>query len=1534
MGFFSGIIGAAKDVGGAFVHGEKDLQQWVGPDTLGKIPGAGEAMKAMNVPYTYVISRPLSTVLGFMDEEDYKQSTGTSAPLSDVFSADAWKNAWDNSATMSPGQAVVIGLNSVMWGNGNGKSNIDYSKSHLPDPENESARDNFFQNNSLANIASGGLDLGFRAADPVGMVQRHYINPAVGAIVRRPVSLKLTPDDIMARPDVQDFLNSVPGKSFTELSNDPRFKASPNGFKVAALMSAALSPAEASAIYRVGLGDLNAYQALQSSGDQMAGAMSKLEDLRSNTPVDKPLGSIPGQPSLTDIDDMIQQLRKKNADLTRQRVNAVLDPIDLGMNSALTRLDPLEAEDVRGLNSRQVVDHAINMLRESSEDLDGVKETAGKMGQRTRGSVLPGRFGQIAQQKAALSIRNARDGSPFSWSIYEPHKIQALVQNKVMDPLVRVYQATQDVTPNRVVNFADDDSVRVVRSMLNTFSSLTADEKDGMLRDYAKAPRAQRPTVFSDIEGKALGATAMKYGLDDATAQSVYNEYNYRRTSLLENVKSNAYGVLSADGFKPLGPDDSDAVMPPETDSELLVDPYLSNQLQQGAIPAIDGRDLDSALSNMSRRGLLRHVVGKGHAGRQLLTSTLDSTYGLWKGVTLLTGHRAYNHIGDDYARTIAKVGALTASRNARSGMGNLVRNGYERLTADRQIRNLSAAYDKQVAVAKTAADSAAIRFAAQQAFEKDTKLPFTQGVRLTQQDVAAARKAYADLKKQGPPKALTKHRIGQNAFKVPGTNIELEGLFGGADSESLRNLFSSSDAFNSIFMNHESSLYESLSTAIGHDVIGPQDGAKVHANAIVKFVRGQLGPDPVFRKLADGASETSVRNWLENTAEGRKRLRDLHTTAADNVQQVRDSATRYLRSPESIQAAAKGRYGPKHLETDFPAASTRPSVHGSKSLLTGLDNPASKTLRHVVSQAIKFTGEVPDDVLVRHPLAATLYQNHMTDGVQNVIAQMGRDYKLTPDDLEMLRTNAIQSARHDMQGLLYDTSQFTQLGNTLRYIVPFYNAWYSAMSNWSKLIVQNPQLVLRGWQAKRALWGSPAAVDTTTGEPANQDTPMDNLAFVMHLPSGIAKSLGMGDMNYIPIRASTLISPSYADSIGSPGWGPLVTVPVNVLAKNVPTLADNPVVNQILGGRIQSNSFESAIPSALQKLLGLGQETGVTGEPDDDASRATVLWSLYQEQMYDYQNGTRSSAPNWSDLEKQATWLTGFYRAASLLLPLGFAPEKNHQFLTDQYQQMVDTNPKTADQDFYDRYGSAGFLFTQGLSQNPGGLPATRGALALISQNKELLQNDPTVAEALIGSNQTNQAFDQGAYNWEKAVGLRTEMTPQQAATQSQVNLGWTQYEMLMSNVDAQLAERGLVSVNQTGASDLKDLKTSFVNATGDPQSQFYNPDWYSAYGGYDQNTYQQTIQQLATVAMNPGLLSNPLRSDVKSLNTYFQLRDQAQSYLAQRPYQNITDASNADIADWFDYNVGLLNQSDTKFQALYSKYLEHDDLTEPAEA
>ena len=108
-----------------------------------------------------------------------------------------------------------------------------------------------------------------------------------------------------------------------------------------------------------------------------------------------------------------------------------------------------------------------------------------------------------------------------------------------------------------------------------------------------------------------------------------------------------------------------------------------------------------------------------------------------------------------DYARTIAKVGALTASRNARSGMGNLVRNGYERLTADRQIRNLSAAYDKQVAVAKTAADSAAIRFAAQQAFEKDTKLPFTQGVRLTQQDVAAARKAYADLKKQGPPKAL-----------------------------------------------------------------------------------------------------------------------------------------------------------------------------------------------------------------------------------------------------------------------------------------------------------------------------------------------------------------------------------------------------------------------------------------------------------------------------------------------------------------------------------------------------------------------------------------------------------------------------------------------------------------------------------------------------------------------------------------------------------------------------------------------------------
>jgi hypothetical protein len=257
----------------------------------------------------------------------------------------------------------------------------------------------------------------------------------------------------------------------------------------------------------------------------------------------------------------------------------------------------------------------------------------------------------------------------------------------------------------------------------------------------------------------------------------------------------------------------------------------------------------------------------------------------------------------------------------------------------------------------------------------------------------------------------------------------------------------------------------------------------------------------------------------------------------------------------------------------------------------------------------------------------------------------------------------------------------------------------------------------------------------------------------------------------------------------------------------------------------------------------------------------------------------------------------------------------------------MLAADPKNAQQNFYDKYGNAGFLFTQSLSHDASGIPATRGAAMAYQRYLPLIKQFPDIAAVVVGP-EGDGSYSDMAYQWEVANGLRSYLSPQDAMKQEQQNLGWVQYGKLMANINAQLAERGLVSVNQSGAADLKNLRTLFEQASTDPTSHYYNPDWFSAFGAFNQNAYDERIVALGKIAQDPGLLANPMRSDIQSLNRYMQIRAQAKQYLAGRPTQSLKSGSNTDVANWFDYSVGQLLQGDTKFAALWGRYLKDDDL------
>ena len=371
-----------------------------------------------------------------------------------------------------------------------------------------------------------------------------------------------------------------------------------------------------------------------------------------------------------------------------------------------------------------------------------------------------------------------------------------------------------------------------------------------------------------------------------------------------------------------------------------------------------------------------------------------------------------------------------------------------------------------------------------------------------------------------------------------------------------------------------------------------------------------------------------------------------------------------------------------------------------------------------------------------------------------------------------------------------------------------------------------------------------------------------------------------------------------------------------------------NPVVRSMLNNMVDQNSMQQLLPSGANDVVALSNL--LVGSPDSSSQYAKNVWSIYQEQYYDYLNGQRTTPPDWGAVETQAKYLTVVDLFANRLSPLGFRPAPSHEYLIDEYRRMQQADPKNARQDFYDKYGKAGMVFTQSLSTDPTGIPATVGASAAVKRYAAELRRFPELGAVVVGP-EGNGNFDQMAYDWQVAKGLRQRLSPEEAAKQVNINTGWAQYGQLTGQTQALLQARGLTSINDPRAKDIKALLSNFVAATGDPQDQRYNPDFYVNYGAYNQNNYMSRIQDLFRIAQDPALLSNPIRSDIRSLQKYSQLRDAVYAVLQKRQAKTLTASRNADLAQEYDAAVAQMMRDDSKFAQLYDRYLRRDDWKEP---
>lgn len=1424
---------------------------------------------ATNWLFTNLIKRPYTTVALYSAHNEYQASQGH--PNWSWAQGSVWAQAWDQSAHISPGRATVLAANDQQP---IGPIKPQWSPGHqVVDPLNVQKRDEYLndKNNPLhasMQMASGGEDAAIDwFADP-----SNHITKAAGVVRAIKDAPILSTDTVAGKLDK---INSASGKAFDQAVADGHYD----------FPALAEHPMVKGSPYKP-----NPFRYTTAALMTSAKSPEEVNLIR------QVLAGIP-QSSAKALDDLAQ----KNKDLANQVSNALM-PLEVEQNFALTSATEADREDWLKKVAQTKVNAAQAQIDSNDQTANRLAQIFGAQKAVTKTSAVTNR---LAQLKGAGKYANTRDTS-----------VVHVFQNARYNYPVRVYQSLTDRVPG-LINHNDDSAVEYARAWLNKSSTLSPEQKVEYTKRYAGATTAQRQQTWTTIENDVYQHVGERFGLSDSQMNKILTTTRKKGQSIYQAAKSRAYGEINVPGMDPQG-------VLPTADEQIIAHPQLITQLESGAQPLANLKQLENALERMQDSGVLAPLRNAYAASKDALGYVLDSVYGMWKPAVLMTGHRAFNHIGDDYLRGVAKIGALASIRNLGDGVGNFLRNNGNRLTNNMIVNNVMAKHDQMVGIAKNDYEGLLNQFKTQ----KTLGVSVPEEVRIKASDVRAKKIYYDQLRKMKFDFISPAHRLGERTFTIAGSSERWDEAFGGPNGDYYRWVSSSHPAFMST-IDGASKMTHATQMAIrgrGFATISAVEHPDRHTPAYVHYIRNQMMPDPVAKQIVAGKPLDEVAEWMKGTSPGRAYMKSLHVGDPDvKVNEVASMVKQYLPYDGMRDAALAGKFNAKTIEQFMPDATERPDINANiAALVHGGDGPTN-ILKRSTEWLMEVTGTIPDDILVRHPLYNTMYKSRLTDHVQSWIKDTGQT-ALAKSDRDMLVAAAHAGARADLKNLVYDVSRFNDMGHTLRFVSPFFNAWFNAMGSWSKLIMENPGLLGRAYQAKRLLWNSPFTVDSRTGQKADVNTPWDETSFVFHMPKALAGPLG--GLNDIPIRAETLVSPTYLDAIGNPGFGPLVTVPADQIVKDHPELMNNVVVRSMLNNMVDKNSLQELLPSGANDVVALSNL--LVGTPDASSQYAKNVWSIYQEQYYDYLNGQRTAPPTWGDVETQAKYLTVMDLFVNRLSPLGFKPAPPHQYLADEYHRMQEADPKNARQNFYDKYGKAGMYFTQSLTTDPTGIPATVGASTAVKRYGSILKEFPELGAVIVGP-EGNGNFDQMAYDWQVAKGLRQKLSPEEAAQHVQVSTGWAQYGQLSAQAQALVQARGLLSVNDPRARDVKALLSNFVSATGDPADPRYNPAFYNDYGAYNPSAYMTRIQSLFKIAQDPTLLANPTRSDVRSLHKYSQIRDVVYATLQRRQAKTLSAQSNADLAQEHDNAVAQLMQADSKFAQLYDRYLRKDDWKEP---
>ena len=602
---------------------------------------------------------------------------------------------------------------------------------------------------------------------------------------------------------------------------------------------------------------------------------------------------------------------------------------------------------------------------------------------------------------------------------------------------------------------------------------------------------------------------------------------------------------------------------------------------------------------------------------------------------------------------------------------------------------------------------------------------------------------------------------------------------------------------------------------------------------------------------------------------------------------------------------------------------------------------------------------EIPSDQLSRHPFFASVYQREL----RRIISPMVDDAQqisLSQKKINEIENFAREQALTETRELLYDLRETTRVAEVLANVSPFLNAWQEVIGRWAGLAVDNPTFVANVGRLYTKEWEA-SALGLSEVEDENGNTYVTfRLTGPAYDEEGEERTIfdvmpDWAKNRFIPapLRSTDNTVRFSKDSLntmleGSPGVGPMITIPLREAIVGNPQLEDT-MSFMFPFGHPQGGVFDRFVKSNLPAWL----------KAVDDVMRETHRYEAVQTRMFRDLVIEMQAAGEfidwgdeavWRDLEEEANsradqWFL-FKFGTSLMSPASTTMISPYEPLKQEYRDLQEEHGKLIAEDmFLAKYGEDFFALTSALSRSNDGLPASVTIEERREKHKDLIETlgDSGVGAYVVGAVGSDleqlrysQAVQNSQFLESVAPGSKTKrrelFTGRELIETNQARLGWRSFAEMNDWVKGKQDEAAaaglstnLNSAHLRAVSAIKQLKIAeLVEA---------NPSWAAEYNDVNSSPAKRNSINDAFIKV----LSDPVisqRDSARHIAEYYRVRMWVQNQLQTRKRkggsaQLENSRSNADLLALWEQvrtQMSLIPQ----FAPVFERYFTRDMLSE----